>query len=129
MIESGEEMLKTLDGMFATSRSFARLNTLTMVTKIVMIGGSVRDHCLTMIVNFKRTDGHGIKFSHEVKVELFLQSLPEYFNQFKMNYNLNKMNLDFTQLMHEFESAERSLIKKRSAFFAAESSIKPKGEA
>ena len=63
-----------------------------------MSGGSVRDHCLTMIANFKKADDHGIKFEQEVKVDLLLQSLPEYFNQFKMNYNMKKMNLDLTQL-------------------------------
>ncbi|XP_061337847.1 uncharacterized protein LOC133284785 [Gastrolobium bilobum] len=117
MIESRTEMLKTLDDMFATSSSSARQSALTAVTNTVMAGGTVRDHCLTMIANFKRADDHGIKFEQEVKVDLLLQSLPEYFNLFKMNYNMNKMNLDLTQLMHELENAEQFLVKQETAFF------------
>ena len=78
--------------------------------------------------SFKKAYDHGIKFEQEVKVDLLLQSLPEYFNQFKMNYNMNKMNLDLTQLMHELESAEQTLVKQGSALFVSESSVKPKGK-
>ncbi|XP_061367161.1 uncharacterized protein LOC133310278 [Gastrolobium bilobum] len=111
MIESGLEMLKTLDGMFAISISSAGQNGLIAVTKITMTGGSVRDHCLTMIANFKQADDNVIKFAKEVKVDLLLQSLPEYFNQFKINYSMNKMNMDLTHLMHDLENAEQSLVK------------------
>ncbi|XP_061371393.1 uncharacterized protein LOC133313983 [Gastrolobium bilobum] len=128
MIESGAEMVKTLDDMFATSSSSARQNALTAVTKTIMTGGSVWDHCLAMIANFKQADNNGIKFVEEVKVDLLLQSLPEYFNQFKISYNMNKLNMDLTQLMHELESADPSLVKQENAFFVAESSVKPKGK-
>ncbi|XP_061371656.1 uncharacterized protein LOC133314233 [Gastrolobium bilobum] len=128
MVESEANMLQTLDGMFATSSSFARQIALNAVTKTVMSGGSVRDHYLSMIANFKKAEDHGVKFEQEVKVDLLLQSLPEYFTQFKMNYNMNKMNLNLTQLMHELESAEQSLVKQGSAFYAGESSVKPKGK-
>ncbi|XP_061347282.1 uncharacterized protein LOC133292811 [Gastrolobium bilobum] len=128
MVESGAAMLQTLDDMFATSSSSARQIALNAVTKTVMSGGSVRDHCLSMIANFKKAEDHGVRFEQEVKVDLLLQSLPDYFNQFKMNYNMNKLNLDLTQLMHELESAEQSLVKQGSAFFFCESSGKPKGK-
>ncbi|XP_061342554.1 uncharacterized protein LOC133296098 [Gastrolobium bilobum] len=77
MVESGAAMLQTLDGMFATSSSSARQIALNAVTKTVMSGGSVRDHCLSMIANFKKAEDHGVKFEQEVKVDLLLQSLPE----------------------------------------------------
>ena len=73
IIQSGATMLQTLDGMFATPSSSARKNALNSVTKTVMAGGSVLDHCLTMIANFKKADDHGIKFKQEVKVDLLLQ--------------------------------------------------------
>ncbi|XP_061366724.1 uncharacterized protein LOC133309882 [Gastrolobium bilobum] len=93
-----------------------------------MSGGSVRDHCLSMIANFKKAEDHGVRFEQEVKVDLLLQSLPDCFSQFKMNYNMNKFNLDLTQLMHELESVEQSLVKQGSAFHVGESSGKPKGK-
>ncbi|XP_061372082.1 uncharacterized protein LOC133314602 [Gastrolobium bilobum] len=96
MVESGAAMLHTLDGMFATSSSYARQIALYSVTKTVMSGGSVQDRCLSMIANFKKAEDHEVRFEQEVKVDLLLQSLPDYFNQFKMNYNMNKLNLDLT---------------------------------
>ena len=35
----------------------------------------------------------GAKLPKEMKVDLILQSLPKYFNQFKVNYNMHKMDL------------------------------------
>ena len=35
--------------------------------------------------------------------------------KFKMNYNMNKLKLTHVELMHEIESAERSLMKLGSA--------------
>ena len=41
-----------------------------------------------------------------MKIDLILQSLPKHFNQFKVNYNMHKMDLTPVQLMHELESAD-----------------------
>ena len=62
-----------------------------------------------------------------MKIDIILESLPDSFNQFKMNYNMNKLNLTPTQLMHELESAEESLIKPASVHLV-EGSVKPKGK-
>ena len=43
-----------------------------------------------------------------------------------MNYNMNKLNLTPTQLMHELESAEESLVKPASVHLA-EVLLNPKG--
>ena len=48
----------------------------------------------------------GAKLQKEMKIDLILQSLPKHFNQFKVNYNMHKMDLTPVQLMHELESAE-----------------------
>ena len=62
-----------------------------------------------------------------MKIDLILQSLPKHFNQFKVNYNMHKMNLTPVQLMHELESAEQSLKEPHSINFT-EGSVKPKGK-
>ena len=62
-----------------------------------------------------------------MKIDLILQSLPKHFNQFKVNYNMHKMDLTPVQLMHELESAEQSLTEPGSINFT-EGSVKPKGK-
>ena len=62
-----------------------------------------------------------------MKVDMILESLPDSFNRFKMNYNMNKLKLTPIDLMHEVESAERSFVKQGSANHA-KSSSKPKGK-
>ena len=69
----------------------------------------------------------GAKLDQEMKIDLILESLPNSFGQFKLNYNMNKLKLTPIELMHELESAERSLVKQESAYHA-ESSSKPKGK-
>ena len=68
----------------------------------------------------------GAKQDQEMKIDMILESLPNNFGQFKMNYNMNKLKLTPNELMHELESAESSLVKQESAYHA-ESSSKPKG--
>ena len=62
-----------------------------------------------------------------MKIDLILESLPNSFGQFKLNYNMNKLKLTPIELMHELESAERSIVKQGSVYHA-ESSSKPKGK-
>ena len=69
----------------------------------------------------------GAKLQKEMKIDLILQSLPKHFNQFKVNYNMYKMDLTPVQLMHELESAEQSLKEPNSINFM-EGSVKPKGK-
>ena len=69
----------------------------------------------------------GAKLQNEMKIDLILQSLPKRFNQFKVNYNMHKMDLTPVQLMYELESAEQSLTEPSSINFM-EGSVKPKGK-
>ena len=62
-----------------------------------------------------------------MKIDLILQSLPKHFNNFKVNYNMHKMDLTPFQLMHELESAEQSL-KEPSSINFNEGYVKPKGK-
>ena len=69
----------------------------------------------------------GMILEQEMKVDMILESLPNNFSQLKINYNMNKLKLTPVDLMHELESAKRSLVKQGSAYHA-ESSSKPKGK-
>ena len=108
-LDSGVEMLQTLEGMFAKSTAFERQATITDLINTRMTGGRVKDHCLAMISHISRAEVMGAKLQKEMKIDLILQSLPKHFNQFKVNYNMHKMDLTPVQLMHELESTEQFL--------------------
>ena len=126
-LDNGVEMLKTLEGMFAKSTASERQAAITDLIKTHMTGGSVKDHCLAKISHISRAEVMGAKLQKEMKIDLILQSLPKHFNQFKVNYNMHKMDLTPVQFMHELESAEQSLQEPSSINFT-EGSVKPKGK-
>ena len=126
-LDSGVEMLQTLEGMFAKSTAFERQVSITDLINTRMTGGRVKDHCLAMISHISRVEVMGAKLQKEMKINLILQSLPKHFNQFKVNYNMHKMDLTLVQLMHELESVEQSLKEPGSINFM-EGSVKPKGK-
>ena len=118
-------MIQTLDGMFAKSSSASRQAAIRALMNTRMTGGNVRDHCLAMISHISRTEVMGATLEEEMKIDIILESLPNRFNQFKINYNMNKLNLTPTQLMHELESVEESLVKPASVHLA-EGLLNPK---
>ena len=120
-------MLQTLEGMFAKSTTSERQAVITDLINTRMTGGRVKDHCLAMISHISRAEVMGAKLQKEMKIDLILQSLPKHFNQFKVNYNMHKMDLTPVQLMHELESVEQSLKDPGSINFM-EGSVKPKGK-
>ena len=126
-LESVLEIIQTLDGMFAKSSSTARQAAIGALMNTRMTGGNVRDHCLKMMGHISTAEVMGAKLDQEMKIDLILESLPNSFGKFKLNYNMNKLKLTPIELMHELESAERSLVKQGNAYHA-ESSSKPKGK-
>ena len=126
-LDNGVELLQTLEGMFAKSTSSERQAAITDLINTCMTGGRVKDHCLAMISHISRAEVMGAKLQKEMKIDLILQSLPKHFNQFKVNYNMHKMDLTPVQLMHELESVEQSL-KDPSSINFTEGSVKPKGK-
>ena len=114
-LESVLEIIQTLDGMFAKSSSTTRQAAIGVLMNTRMTRGNVRDHCLKMIGHISTAEVMGAKLDQEMKIDMILESLPNSFGQFKMNYNMNKLKLTPVELMHELESAERSLVKQGSA--------------
>ncbi|KAH0632426.1 hypothetical protein KY290_038211 [Solanum tuberosum] len=81
-----------------------------MNTKMVE-GTPVRDHVLKMIGLLNELEVLGAEIDNDSQVEMILQSLPDSFQQFCLNYNMNKMSLSLAQLLNELQAAE-TLVKK-----------------
>ena len=127
-LESGAEMIQTLDKMFAQSTSSLRQAAVRAIMNTRMTGGSVRDHCLKMMSHLNQAEVLGMKMEQRSRIDFIFESLPDRFTQFKVNYNMNKMDLTPTELMHELESAERAFGKSGSVHMTEGSTFKPKGK-
>ena len=69
-------------------------------------GTSVRENCLKMISNLNTLKVLGADIDGESQVDMILQSLPESFKEFRLNYNMNKRIFSLSELMNELVAAE-----------------------
>ena len=69
-------------------------------------GTSVREHCLKMISNLNTFEVLGADIDGESPVDMILQSPPESFKKFRLNYNMNKKIYSLSELMNELVAAE-----------------------
>lgn len=53
----------------------------------------VRDHMLALITQFKVVEVLGAGIKSETQVDMALETLYDMFSQFKVNYNINKLNM------------------------------------
>ena len=54
----------------------------------------------------------GANIDVQTQVDMILNSLPQSFAQFKLNYNMNQMNFSMSELMSSLQAAE-GVIKPR----------------
>ena len=93
--------------MFGEQDRFARQETMRQIYNTKMAeGSSVREHCLTMIFNLNTLEVLGADIDGESQVDMILQSLPESFKEFRLNYNMNKKIYSLSELMNELVAAE-----------------------
>ena len=87
----------------------------------------VRDHVLKMIGLLNELEILGAEIDGESQVDVILQSLPDSYKQFFLNY-MNKSQWTLAQFLKELVSAE-GLIKNPSTVLVTERgfSSKPKG--
>ena len=69
-------------------------------------GTSVGEHCLKMISNLNTLEVLGADIDGESQVDMILQSLPESFKEFILNYNMNKKTYSLSELMNELVIVE-----------------------
>jgi len=97
----------SLKEMFGEQGRFARQEIMRQIYNTKMAeGSSVREHCLTMISNLNTLEVLGADIDGESQVDMILQSLPESFKEFRLNYNMNKKIYSLSELMNELVAAE-----------------------
>ena len=107
-----QDMMLHLKEMFGEQSRSAQQTAMKNLMSTKMVEGTpVREHVLKMISFINELDMLGAKINSETQVDAILASLPDSFNQFIMNYNMNKMVVTLSELLNMLKAAE-DLIKK-----------------
>jgi hypothetical protein len=99
-----------------------------MNTKMVN-RASIREHMLKMTAAFKAAKVLGAVIDPESQINMVFESLPKSFTQFKLNYNMNKMSMIFSELLKELQAAEKIMKLKCIVFLSKASSSRTKPKA
>ncbi|WRX11050.1 hypothetical protein QQP08_003537 [Theobroma cacao] len=78
-------------------------------------GSSVRPQVLKMIRLIKRLGQLGLAIDHELSINLVLQSLPDNFSQFVLNFHMNRLEATLLELLNMLDTAERSIRKDKGS--------------
>ena len=89
-------------------------------------GTLVANHVLKMIEWIEKLKGLGIILEDELCVDLILQSLPDSFFQFIINFNMNKIDVTLSKLLNMLKNVEGTMKKERPVLFVAENNKKRK---
>ncbi|RVW99042.1 Retrovirus-related Pol polyprotein from transposon TNT 1-94 [Vitis vinifera] len=119
--------------MFGDQTSAARQNALReILTSKMEEGTQVRTHVLKMMSLLNDMEVLGAEVDKATQIEMVLNTLPPSFQQFRLNYNMNKMDFTLSKLLNELVAAE-TIIKQGVAPIVlnierASSSVQKKGK-
>ncbi|XP_075103708.1 uncharacterized protein LOC142178278 [Nicotiana tabacum] len=115
---SAYDMLENLKQMFGEQNRVAKQTAMKALLNTKMAeGSSVRDHVLKMMGPLNELEVLRAVIDKESQVEMVLQALPDNFQQFCLNYNMNKMDLSLAKLLNKLQAAE-SIIKQQAPVVA-----------
>ncbi|KAH9684590.1 Receptor-like protein 53 [Citrus sinensis] len=106
-METATEIMASLLQMFGQNTHFAREAALKRITDTKMEEGTkVRDHVLKMMDYLNEVEIHGVQINDKSKINMVIESLPDTFKEFKVNYILNNKDMTLIELMHELHAIE-----------------------
>nr|XP_016456482.1 PREDICTED: uncharacterized protein LOC107780447 [Nicotiana tabacum] len=113
-MEPAYDILENLKEMFGDQNRAAKQTAMKALlnTKIVE-GSSVRDYVLKMMSLLNKLEVLRANIDKDTQVEMILQTLPDSFQQFCLNYNMNKTDLSLVKLLNGLQSSE-TIIKQQA---------------
>ncbi|KAI3685767.1 hypothetical protein L6452_35025 [Arctium lappa] len=91
-------------------------------------GSPVGTHMLKMIGHIERLEGQGFSLRKELAIDVVLQSLPNSYSQFVMNYNMRDFEKSLPELLNMLRTAEQELAKNKSTILMVRKDKKGKGK-
>ncbi|XP_075103506.1 uncharacterized protein LOC142178077 [Nicotiana tabacum] len=131
-MESAYDILENLKEVFGDQNRAAKQTAMKALLNTKMVeGSSVRGRVLKMMSLLNELEVLGANIDKDTQVKMIVQTLPDNFQQFRLNYNMNKIDLSLVKLLNELQSAE-TIIKQQAPRvtlnFEVGSSFKPRGE-
>lgn len=83
---------------------------------------------LKMIGHIERLEGLGFFLRKELAIDVVLQSLPNSYSQFVMNYNIHDFEKSLPELLNMLRTAEQELSKNKSTILMVRKDKKGKGK-
>ena len=124
------DIMMSLSEMFADKSKSARQAAIRTIMNTKMAEGTpVREHMLKMMDYFNVAEILGVEIDAESQTNMIIETLPDSFSQFKLNFNMSKMDMTLSELMKELQVAEAIMKPKAQAHFCQSSSkLNPKGK-
>ena len=105
------DIMYSLKEMFGEQGCSTRKDTIRLLLNTKMAQRTpVREHCLKMISYLNTLEVLGADINGESQVDMILQSLPESFKEFRLNYNMNKKIYTMYEMMNELVAVEGILV-------------------
>ncbi|GKU97061.1 hypothetical protein SLEP1_g10245 [Rubroshorea leprosula] len=126
---TAKDIMASLKEMFGQQNRSARQSAMKGLMSTKMTEGTpVHDHVMTMIGFINELESLGSEMDNETKIDAILSSLPDSFNQFVLNFNMNKMVVTLPELRNMLQRAEELIKKEKPVIMIAEKgkSSKPK---
>ncbi|XP_057953940.1 uncharacterized protein LOC131148231 [Malania oleifera] len=122
-------LVENLKEMFGDQNCAARQTDMKELMNTIMAEGTpVWDYVLKMIGLLNELKILEAEIHGKTQVDIILQSLPDSFKQFFLNYNMNKLSYSLVELLKEFQVAEGIIRKPTIAFVTDKGSYsRPKG--
>ncbi|KAK0586243.1 hypothetical protein LWI29_003477 [Acer saccharum] len=76
-------------------------------------GQAVKDHMIKVIAHLNIAELNGTEIDSETKIDMVVNSLSDSFDQFKLDYTLNKKKYTLQGLMQDVQSADKILVKSK----------------
>lgn len=101
------EIIYNLKEMFEDQDRPARQAGMKIVMSTKMAEGTpIQDHVLKMMDFLNKLEVLGVEIDTETHIDVILESLPDSFKNFKLNYNMNKTNLTMVELFSQLVAVE-----------------------
>ncbi|KAK8690319.1 hypothetical protein V6N13_089013 [Hibiscus sabdariffa] len=123
------EMIQNLKEIYEWQARQERYETSKALFQCKMSEGSpVGAHVIKMMGYIQTLEKLGFALNDELAVDVVLQSLPDSFNQFVLNFNMNEINKTLPQLLGMLRTAEGNMKKGGSKSILMVREAKGKGK-